>query len=287
MTLKPGQFQIGNFVFGRDTLFNVEKMEILGYDVSVQDFQTPSSDVLRFGSDSLKPLPIQFSINAFSNRTLGNVAALTRTGPQSFSSDPTVLQFVQEWKSDATRQNWGELKPLLFCRDDGSVVMVFGRPGKMAVSLFDPTKSCRKIVAEFRRSDTLAYSAVEKVVTPTGTPQTVARSSVAGMGNAPSWLRFLLTGPMSYPIIQLGWTTVQLSAAIQEGDVVEISSYPWARRVISLGDGLSYAAAYTSETPLSKLLFAADTVTMLSWNATGTNENSKCQMTWRDAWYEI
>lgn len=282
MSLQPGQYQIGNFVFGNGTLFSVEQFEILGYDVNVQDFQTPSSDTLRFGSDSLKPLPIQMSINAYQNRTLSNIAALVGSGPGNFSSDPTILEFLTEWKSESTRQNWGELKPLLFCRDDGTVVRIYGRPGKISVSLLDPNKAYRKIIAEFRRSDTFCYSNSEYVVTAPSSPQTVTRTQ----GNAPSWLRFLLTGPMSTPIIQLGWATIQLSAPIQAGDTVEISSYPWSRRVISLVDGVSYAAGL-SGTTLDKLKFDAGVPIALSWNASGTDLSSSCRMLWRNAWYEI
>ena len=75
--LEAGQYQLGDFIFGRYTWFVVEKFDVGGYDVNVQDFQAVLSDEIRFGSDSLKALPIQLTINALINRTLPHVAALT------------------------------------------------------------------------------------------------------------------------------------------------------------------------------------------------------------------
>ena len=43
LILKPGQYQIGDFVFSYDTMFNVEKFDnASGWDVNVQDFQSLS-----------------------------------------------------------------------------------------------------------------------------------------------------------------------------------------------------------------------------------------------------
>lgn len=281
MTLTPGQFQIGDFVFGRNTLFTVEGFEIGGYDINVQDFQASISDEMRFGRDSLKPLPIQLSINALENYAMTNIIAATG------SEDPDIDNlnpgdFVNEWRADAVRSEWGALKPLYVCREDGTSVMVFGRPGKLAISKPSGKNAFRKIVAEYRRSDTYAYSTTEWIYTATGTPQVIERPA----GDAPAWLRLWLTGPMSNPVIQLGWVTVQLSVTIQAGEVVEVSSYPWSRRVVRLNDGASFAAGLTSPY-LDKLKFEAEAETELSWTASETTGASKCQLLWRDAWQVI
>ena len=152
MSLEPGQYQIGDFVFGRGTLFTVEKIDLGGYDVNAQDFQVSTSDEVRFGMDTFKPLPIQFSINAFENRTLTNVAALTHSSSQNFGN-PMIWQFMYEWRDDSSRKVWGAVKPLYYCREDGTSVEINGRPGKLAVSQKDPNRSYRKILAEYRCAD--------------------------------------------------------------------------------------------------------------------------------------
>lgn len=270
-SLAPNQYQIGSFVFGEGTLFNVEQFDVGGYEVNVQDFQATSSDELRFGSDSLKPMPIQITLTAFENSVMTNVAALVKQNQlQDFSSDPKVGQFIREWRDDTARKSWGELKPLLYCRDDGTVVRIYGRPGKLAVSKKDPNKAYRKLVAEFRRSDTLAYSNNEWFTNiQQGEIVNVVRSEEFGMGNAPCWLRLLIVGPMEHPIIQVGDITVELAATIGLNQAIEISSYPWQRRVVR-NDGVSFAGNLVSPY-LDKLTFPANTPIQLSWNATNVN----------------
>lgn len=270
--LRPKQYQIGDFVFGDGTLFNVEQFDVAGYEVNVQDFQASSSDEIRFGSDSLKPMPIQLTINAFQNRALENIVALTKyTGELDFSDDPTVGEFVREWRDDSTRKNWGELKPLIVCREDGTPVRVYGRPGKLAVSKPDPNAAYRKLIAEFRRSDTLAYSNYEWLMNLQQTEvATAVRASQFGMGNAPSWLRLLFVGPMTNPIAQIGSLTVELATDIENGDMVEVSAYPWARRVVRASDGASLASSLVSPY-LDKLQFPANSPIEVSWNATNVN----------------
>lgn len=98
----------------------------------------------------------------------------------------------------------------------------------------------------------------------------IGRSSLAGMGDAPSWMRFLLIGPMIHPIIQLGDITIELDFELEIGDIVEISSYPWQRRVIHVNSGVSLNGKLI--TPyLDKLKFDIDSVIDLSWDATDTN----------------
>ncbi|AYN57972.1 minor tail protein [Mycobacterium phage Fowlmouth] len=269
--LEPGQYQLGDFVFGYGTLFSVETFDPMGYDVNVQDYQSQLSDEIRFGSDSLKPLPIQLEINAFSNRLLGNIASLTGdTRELNFENDRRIGEFTREWRADEIRGKWGELKPLHICRKDGRVVQVFGRPGKLAVSKPD-REGMRKVVAEFRRSDTLYYNDFEWYLqVREGEVATVYRPYELDMGDGDSWLRFLIVGPMKNPIIQVGSITINLVHELEPGEIVEISSYPWARRAIRLNDGLSLNAKVT-QPYLEKLSFPPNTPIKVSWNATDTN----------------
>lgn len=269
--LEPGQYQIGDFVFGDYTLFRVEEFSEGAYDVNVQDYQAQLSDEIRFGSDSLKGMPIQMIINAFQNSLMSNVVAVTGdTRELNFDDDPTIGEFTREWRADEIRKEWGELKPIYYCRDDGVTVQVYGRPGKLAVSTPD-REGARKITAEFRRSDTLCYTDFEWFTqTRVGEKRIIFRSSKLGQGDAPSWLRFFLVGPMKNPTIHLGSMDIHLEYELLAGDIVEISSYPWARRAIRLNDGLSLNA-YVTQSYLEKLAFDVDAPIELSWEATNTN----------------
>jgi hypothetical protein len=273
--LEPGQYQIGNFIFGRYTLFTVEKFEVGGYDVNVQDFQVVASDETRFGSDSLKGLPIQLTINALVNKLLPNVAALQKNVPDLVFDDPRVGSFAREWRADEVRKKWGELKPLLYCRSDGKTLVIYGRPGKLAIGKRSSISDMHPIVAEFRRSDTFCYTDFEWYVNcPPFIPEhgveskvVIYRSEDLGHGDAPCWLRFLLLGPMTHPIIQLGHLTIELNHELVPGEVVEISSYPWQRRCIRLNDGRSLNSKLVRPY-LDKLNFPTDSYIELSWTAT-------------------
>ena len=49
-------------------------------------------------------------------------------------TDRQIGQFIREWRADDVRFGWGQLKPLWICREDGRLLRVYGRPGKVAVT---------------------------------------------------------------------------------------------------------------------------------------------------------
>lgn len=274
--LIPGQYQIGSVVFGESTVFKVESFDSVGgYDVNVQDFQSLLSDEMQFGSDTLKPMPIQLKIHALHNYVLPNIMSLTNDQRDiDFSTEKQVGEFIREWRADDVRSQWGALKPLYICRDDGRIVRMYGRPGKIAVNRLPHKGQARDITAEFRRSDTLVYSDYEWFLNiKPGEITTVYRAHELDMGNGPSWFRFFLIGPMKYPSISVGNLVIDLTEDIDTGQVVEISAYPWERRVINLSDGRSLAASLT-QPYLNTLNFPADTAVEVSWIATDTNTST-------------
>jgi len=271
--LLPGQYQIGNFVFGAHTMFRIESCDIGAYELNVQDYQRGSSDELSFGEDTLKPMPMTLTINALNNYAMPHVGAIMKDFRElNFDNDRQPGIFAREWRADETRHKWGELKPLKICRPrDGTVVRVYGRPGKLAVTPLGrpPNNQARKMIAEFRRSDTLYYSDYEYMLsTKPNEIKTVVRNANHDMGDAPSWLRLILVGPMTHPIIQLGFVTIELDATIAIGSMVEISSYPWARRAVDLDSGISLNSRVTRPY-LDKLLFETNSKVEFSWNASG------------------
>lgn len=282
--LEPGQFQLGNLIMGPYTLFKIEALDIGNYDVNVQDMQTQYSNELRFGADTFKPAPIQLTINVLVNKVHSGVAALVGGKTLNFDNDPNLADLQKEWRAEEIMLQWGATKPLYFCGTDGITRMFFGRPGKFAYKHHRIVDSqYYQCQAEFRRSDTYAHSETEYYESfVAGVPKTIELTR----GNAPSWIRFLLLGPMNEPVINFGPWVIKLHQDIPADMVVEINSYPWSGRRVVASNGLSMAA-YLEMTPepyLEKLRFPINTPYEISWTATGTNAGSGVSLLWHDAY---
>jgi len=203
----------------------------------------------------------------------------------NFDNDPNLADLQREWRAEEIMQEWGAIKPLYFCGTDGITRMFFGRPGKFAYQKHKIIDGLFYIcTAEFRRSDTFAFAEQEYFVPfPTkDTPQTVTLDR----GNAPSWIRFLLVGPIDTPVINFGSKEITLHWSIPAGVAVEINSYPWSGRRVVASNGLSLAA-YLEMNPdpyLDKLKFPVNTPTLISWTGTGTTSASGMSLLWYDAY---
>lgn len=283
--LEPGQFQLGNLIMGPYTMFKIESLDIGNYDVNVQDSQAQDMSELRFGSDTFKPAPIQLTINVLVNKVHAGVAAITNDGRTlNFDSDPNLADLQREWRAEEIMQQWGAMKPLYFCGTDGITRMFFGRPGKFAYKHHRIVDSqFYQCQAEFRRADTFAYSEQEYFET---LERTVPKTVTLSAGNAPSWVRFLLFGPMNEPVITFGPWTIQLHHNLPPDTAAEINAYPWSGRRVVRSDGLSLAA-YLEMTPepyLSKLRFPVNTPYEIVWDATGTTLASGLSILWHDAY---
>ena len=282
--LKPHQYQIGNVVFGRNTMLPVESVEVAGYEVNAQDFQVVMSDETRFGVDSIKPVGLIFTMALLINEALPNLAAVTGDPEMNFDNDMRLGQLMQEWRGDEVRLSWGELKPLLFCRKNGEVVRIYGRPRKFAYRKPTFKSQFTKITAEYMRSDTFAYSDIEyAMIFVPGVSRNVIRQG----GDASAWVRFGLIGPMVHPIINFGGHQFELDISIEAGETVEVSTYPWQRRIVSSVTGLSLAAYLISDRPYLdqiKLSLADKTV---SFTATGATGASQMVLLWREAYHSL
>lgn len=282
--LEPGQFQIGNLVMGVGTLYSVESVDIGNYDVNVQDSQAQGANTIKFGQDSLKPAPMQMTINVRKNHLMESVVAYLKNPPPelNFDDDPTLGDLQREWRAEEIMQEWGATKPLYFCGTDGITRQFFGRPGKFAYKKHKIIGSnYYQVQAEFRRLDTFAHSELEWfVVLNPDEPQTLELTR----GDAPSPVRFLIVGPAIHPIINFGALQLELDWAIPPGGAVEISSYPWQIRIVD-SNGLSLAAYLISENPyLDKVKFQDHTPMVVSWTATGLTGASKMSLLWHDAY---
>jgi hypothetical protein len=248
----------------------------------MQDYQVAGTNEIKFGQDTLKPMPLQMKINVRVNKLHEGMAALVReTRSLNFDNDPNLSDLQREWRAPGVLGNWNVIKPLYFCGTDGITRQFFGRPGKFAYKKHKIRASqYYQCTAEFRRSDTFGYEQIESYVQlAPNSPQILFGTR----GTAPSWSRWLIYGPANVPIIDFGNKQWQLNYNILPGDVVEVSSYPWSRRVLNLA-GQSLSPYLQSNDYLylddESWKIQNSTNTEVSWNATGTNADSKLIMLW-------
>ena len=229
--LVPGQMQIGDIVFGYGTNIKLENTDVKPYDIDAQDYQVSFSDEKRFGQDSFKPSTIEFSMQVLHNRLLSDYQDII---PNFWHSMPNINDLARQWRADDIRRNWGQMQPLYICSKlDGIPKIIFGRTGQFGYTFDDEFNQGEvvKVLAEFRRADTLSYG-VEELgleITINEDPVYIVRDE----GDGPdAWMRILLYGPMTNPVITVGENQIQLNHSIPDGKVVEISSYPWQRRIV-------------------------------------------------------
>ncbi|AZS12572.1 minor tail protein [Mycobacterium phage DrLupo] len=286
--LVAGQYQFGDLVFGRGTTVNVESFDEKPYDVNVQDLQLSRNDEMYPGQDQLKPTTIELTFHVRYNWLLPHHEGAI---PNFWAEMPTVEDFAREWKSDEIRKIPGAVKPLYVCGRDGQTRMIFGRAGQFTAAENADYTEAIECMAEFRRLDTFAYDIIENAVVIS---QGQLSRTVAGTGgNAPSWFRLLLFGPINHPVFtidnaynQPGPITVDFNYNVAPGEVVEICGYPWQRRVVNNANPpLTLARQLIGGSPyLDRLRFdhRADlTVTMA---ATGLTADSQAQIRWHDAY---
>lgn len=298
MALNPYQYQVGSTVFGRNTNIPISKIDIQPYNVNNQDFQIARTDENRFGIDTLVPAPIVFTAAIVENHMLSNFANVV---PSDFDENDlfamrgTVLSdLAKTWKAKEVRAFWGSVIPLLCCTSTGEVLRIYGRPGKFQYTpRYNDLTQWIDFQAEFRRGDTYAYSDNEYYVgsatdpfaglAPGASPVTAER----GLGDADSWLRVLIDGPATHPIITYGSNVIELDVVIGAGVTLEISSYPWQRRVMD-SDGVNWRAKVIGDTKyLDQILFTADTSISISWTCTGSDVSSQLFFLWREAYNVI
>lgn len=265
--LGKSQYLIGDILFGDNTNIPVSKVEIQPWNVNNQDFQIIRSDELRFGIDNLVPAPIVFTMAVMNNWALENMPASAGMVPQGILYQARTLlgQLSNIWKATTTRQTWGAMVMLLFVDTDGVKRRIYGRPGKFQHGPVEQNEWV-DVQAEFRRADTNAYEDVE-TFTEIGyntDPVTITRDR----GDAPAWFRVLLYGPLNHPIVTIGNCQIELDIDIAPETIVEVSSYPWMRRIVD-SNGINWRAALIGSSQyLDQLQIPPNAETVCRWTDT-------------------
>jgi len=281
--LVRGQWQIGDLVMGPGTQYDVMPPKIGSYNVQNQDTQIPLSDTMLFGQDTFQGGTLTFKIGVKDNAP---VRYMPNTLPADLVTKASKLLGVLqgEWKADEIKQQFGGAKALIHCDQYGVTKQIWGRPRKFEYTPKTQTSQWRSVNAEFVRLDTLCHADSETLAA-----LTVGAAPVfyATGGDAPAWFRVLLIGPQSHPIVNVGNNEIELDLDILAGVTVEVSSYPWIRRVVD-SNGVNWRNAVIGATKyLDQLRLPASSPVAMSWSASSTSAASKCLVLWRDAYHTI
>lgn len=282
--LRPYQFQIGDVVFGERTRYPVVGMKIGTYNVNNQDFMVPLSSTVQMGQDTQQAGPITFTMGVFDNAPIG-YGYNSLPDDLILKSSKLLTALQKEWKADDVRLRWGAMKPLIYCDGYGSVRRIYGRPRKFEYTRKRPGSQFHKVTAEYARIDTLTYTDVEfrADLNNNIVPVNYTRDG----GDAPSWYRVLLVGPQTNPLVVVGDNQIQLQLDIPTGVTVEVSSYPWMRRIIDSNNVNHRTALIGNSKYLDQLTIPPDTSVSMSWTAAGTSSASRCLVLWRDAYNTV
>lgn len=263
--LVNGQAQIGDLVVGVGTNILMDPPNFNADDVQNQDFQTARSDNISFGHDQFKPTTIEFKFTVLDNYLL---AGWEDTIPNFWHSMPTIADLVFEWRNDVGRKTWGSMKEIFICNGNGEGRAIYGRPGTGKVTKPSSDSLETFFEGEFRKADTLFYSPEEYVTELEigEAPNYIYRDR----GDADSWMRIWLQGPMVNPRLTIGECDISLNKTIEEGELVEISSYPWNRRIVN-NEREFLASNFNGQTPLDRLIIPAGVEVPVRWTSDDYN----------------
>lgn len=274
MTLRPGQYQIGDVVFGRGTLYPVDTFEDTGYTSNAMDYAVPNTDEMRMGRDTITPGGITITMSALDNSPTDTAADLAE-------------DFAAEWRGDDVRRLWGTLKPLK-CATKKGVFRIYGRPRKFVSGKESMKSEWIPIVCDFSRADTLHYDDNEvTTIVPLGSAGATTATITRDGGRAPTWLRAFIAGPITNPKLKVGLYTVELTTTLASGKVIEINAYPWERRIIN-SDGQNLVVTLAGASPyMDEMIIRPRTTTNVGLSGTGTSGATGASILLREAYYNL
>lgn len=253
-TIANLSYSMDDLTWGRGTNLFVESLDYGTAQIQANDTPLPRADGLRFGRDYFSGRTLTWKINALTDPTYG--LALD-----------AVQRMAGAWRGDRWRNDPGALTCVRMVRGDRAR-RVFGRPRRFASESVYAQLGWAPITCDFQAVDDVFYSDTEysNTVGLGGTdsaggfkfPTTFPMSSLAEsqreaevliQGDAPTWLTFLIRGPIVKPVIRLtGEWQLTADITLLAGQTLLIDSRPWSR-CIKLNGVTNVAGCLTVDSP--------------------------------------
>lgn len=279
-----GQWEIDGYLFGANTQIMVSSVTFEGYDVNNYDFNRENTDEMVMGRDSLKPGTITFEMAALDNYYVSSGLSVPGFERARGSYD----SFTKHWRGDSSRQHWNEYLPLAYKRQ-GQERLIYGRPRKLTPLPYASRRGNQPFTCQYQTADTFTYSRMEYYedgpVSTLGTRNVPARRDLLE-GTADTWFAIQIEGPITNPVIEIGADKkITLETTLAAGKQIEISSYPWRRRVIN-SDSETLSAFLIDDSPyMDELKIPAGEETAFGLSGSGTSGSTLLRVLWREAYY--
>ncbi len=284
--LREGQYEMGGIIMGEGTPIRVSTFEPQGYEVTTNDQDVNQSDEMRFGYDYIKPAPMGFEVAVLDNYDIFRGPDFLLPGMRR--GIDIVEDLAYEWRGDGVRKAWNRQTYISY-KKNGPQKRVYGRPRKFNVIKTRKGGEYIPIVMEFQPVDANLYSDEEFgiICSPSAagtTPATLVRPSNGG--RADTWLRVLLVGPITSPIIKIGnlYTIEMPGYTLGAGKVLEINAYPWERRVIDSDSNTVAARLAGNSAYLNEMKLPPRTSIPVGLSGTGTSQATYMAVLWREAY---
>lgn len=290
--MEESQFEISGYRFGRDRLIEVTEFAVSDAEAQVGDLDLPGQDGTVFGRDTKAGVELTFELS------------VNTRDPNAAKAEWSEL--ATRWDSAATRSRARQVVPLRIRTPGERTVIAYGRPrgfertstlALMKVGRIDGVATFQCADASFYANTseggarsitlTLVTDAGGGITWPVTWPitwgsQGVRQDVVVNRGDSPSWPVITIHGPVAQPSIELVGTGRRLSldTTLAYDRSITIDTRPWARTILR-DDGASFAGVARGAA-LSDFMLPVGQTT-LAYRGTDQSGQSRCVITWRDA----
>lgn len=291
--MEESQFEISGYRFGRDLPIEVTEFAVSDAETQVGDLDLPGEDGTVFGRDTKAGVELTFELS------------VNTRDPNAAKAEWSEL--ATRWDSAATRSRARQVLPLRIRTPGERTVIAYGRPrGLERTSTLALAKVGRiDGVGTFQCADasfyadtseggprsitlTLVTDAGGGIVWPVTWPLTWGSQGerqdvVVNRGDSPSWPVITIHGPVAQPSIELVGTGRRLSldTTLAYDRSITIDTRPWARTILR-DDGASFAGVARGAA-LSDFQLPVGRTT-LAYRGTDLSGQSRCVISWRDAY---
>lgn len=293
--LAESQFELDGYVFGRDRAVNVAVFDVGEPEVEVGDLALPGRDGTVFGRDTKQGPELVFEVNVLRR-----------------SADDAKTEwalFASRWDAPAARARPGQVVALRMRLPGARTVVAYGRPrtlertsslALMAQGRIDATATFQcagtSFFADGEEPGTGARSITLSLVAEAGGGITwpvtwpivwgapgERQDAVVNSGEAPSWPVITFEGPVAQPSLELVGTgrALRLDTTLAFDRSVTIDTRPWVQTVLR-DDGASMAGTLRGASLAEFQLPVGQTT--LAYRGTDMSGQSRCTVTWRDAY---